>query len=137
MKATHPEYIPKLKALYALLEHHIAEEEKDDLPKFERALNSEDGVSEKLAASFQRTKAFIPTRSHPSAGEVRSIAPYQRGQANQYSEPRFRISHGIADGSYRQARRSLPQVPREMNTSRSVARLLQSSSQVVRGLAFM
>ncbi|KAL5371052.1 hypothetical protein DPSP01_014523 [Paraphaeosphaeria sporulosa] len=69
MKASHPDYVSKLKSLYALLEQHIAEEERDDLPKFEKALNNEDGVSAKLAVNFQRTKAFIPTRSHPSAGE--------------------------------------------------------------------
>ncbi|KAK7178158.1 HHE domain-containing protein [Paraphaeosphaeria sporulosa] len=69
MKASHPDYVPKLKSLYALLEQHIAEEERDDLPKFEKVLNNEDGVSAKLAVNFQRTKAFIPTRSHPSAGE--------------------------------------------------------------------
>ncbi|KAK7178328.1 HHE domain-containing protein [Paraphaeosphaeria sporulosa] len=69
MKASHPNYVPKLKSLYALLEQHIAEEERDDLPKFEKVLNNEDGVSAKLAVNFQRTKAFIPTRSHPSAGE--------------------------------------------------------------------
>ncbi|KAJ4352184.1 uncharacterized protein N0V89_007531 [Didymosphaeria variabile] len=70
MKASHPEYVPKLKSLYTLLEQHIAEEERDDLPKFEKALSNEDGVSAKLAANFQRTKKFLPTRSHPSAGEA-------------------------------------------------------------------
>ncbi|KAL5435039.1 hypothetical protein PMIN07_012275 [Paraphaeosphaeria minitans] len=73
MKVSHPDYIPKLKSLYTLLEQHIAEEERDDLPKFEKALNDEDGASAKLATNFQRTKAFIPTRSHPSAGEVCSM----------------------------------------------------------------
>jgi len=71
LKASHPEFIPELKALYAKLEEHIVEEEKDDLPKFEKALSQgeNEGVSAKLAVNFERTKAFIPTRSHPSAGE--------------------------------------------------------------------
>ncbi|KAL1596292.1 hypothetical protein SLS60_008937 [Paraconiothyrium brasiliense] len=69
MKSEDPEYIPKLKTLYTLLERHIAEEEKEDLPKFEKALSRQDGASAKLAANFQRTKNFVPTRSHPSAGE--------------------------------------------------------------------
>jgi hypothetical protein len=78
MKASHPSYIGKLKSLYAVLEHHIVEEERDDLPKFEEALRNHDGASAKLAASFERTKAFVPTRSHPSAGEVRSTALFTR-----------------------------------------------------------
>ena len=64
-------YIPKLKEIWSLLERHIAEEEKDDLPALEQALSSEKnrGNSESLAKNFARTKAFVPSRSHPSAGE--------------------------------------------------------------------
>ena len=53
------------------LQSHIEEEEKDDLPKIENALSQGEnqGASEKLANNFERVKAFIPTRSHPSAGE--------------------------------------------------------------------
>ncbi|KAK7177355.1 HHE domain-containing protein [Paraphaeosphaeria sporulosa] len=75
--------------LTTLLEQHITEEERDDLPKFEKALNNEDGVSTKLATNFQRTKAFIPTRSQPSAGEVCSITLYHRAQAYVQSESRI------------------------------------------------
>jgi len=52
------------------LSQHIQEEEKDDLPALETALASTDAsVSETLAKKFGRTKAFVPSRSHPSAGE--------------------------------------------------------------------
>lgn len=44
---------------------HVEEEEADDLPKLERVLSASD--SEKLGASFERTKMFVPSRSHPSA----------------------------------------------------------------------
>ena len=64
-------YVPKLKSLWDVLKQHIAEEEGDDLPKLEQALRS--GDSEKLAKNFGRTKAFVPSRAHPSAGEVRQF----------------------------------------------------------------
>ncbi|KAK3215780.1 hypothetical protein GRF29_8g1029373 [Pseudopithomyces chartarum] len=69
LQASHPEYVPELKKLYAALDAHIKEEEKDDLPKIEKALIEHQDASAKLGANFQRVKAFIPTRSHPSAGE--------------------------------------------------------------------
>jgi hypothetical protein len=47
-----------------LLEH-IKEEENDDLPALEKAIATAE--SESLAKSFERTKAFVPSRSHPSA----------------------------------------------------------------------
>jgi hypothetical protein len=47
-----------------LLEH-IKEEESDDLPALEKAIATAE--SESLAKSFERTKAFVPSRSHPSA----------------------------------------------------------------------
>lgn len=47
------------------LNEHIEEEEKEDLPKLERVLSGPDSVS--MANSFRRTKAFVPTRSHPWA----------------------------------------------------------------------
>lgn len=47
------------------LNEHIEEEEKDDLPTLENALSRPDSVS--MAKSFGRTKAFVPTRSHPMA----------------------------------------------------------------------
>ena len=53
------------------LSEHIKEEERDDLPSLEKALQSPEAGkdTEDLATSFERTKMFIPTRSHPSAGE--------------------------------------------------------------------
>jgi hypothetical protein len=72
MKSTDQNYVPKLKELYAKLEQHIKEEERDEIPALEKRLaedHTTSSVSETLAKSFGRTKHFIPTRSHPSAGE--------------------------------------------------------------------
>jgi hemerythrin-like domain-containing protein len=72
LKPKDAEYIPTLKALWANLEQHIKEEEHDDIPALEHALatdHNNTGVSEQLATKFGRTKAFVPSRSHPSAGE--------------------------------------------------------------------
>lgn len=65
MKPSHSDYESTLKALMGDLSKHIEEEEKDDLPKLEDALTTEE--SEELATSFGRTKIFVPSRSHPSA----------------------------------------------------------------------
>jgi len=65
MKPDQPEFKPTLKSLMDDLAQHIKEEERDDLPALEKALA--DGDSESLANSFERTKMFVPTRSHPSA----------------------------------------------------------------------
>ena len=70
MKPSDANYIPKLKTLMSELSEHINEEERDDLPALEKALASNDKKdSEDLAKSFGRTKMFVPSRSHPSAGE--------------------------------------------------------------------
>ncbi|KAF2198372.1 HHE domain-containing protein [Delitschia confertaspora ATCC 74209] len=69
MKPKDPNYVPKLKSLWAVLYEHIQDEEKNDLPAFEAALEKTTGTSESLAKNFGRTKAFVPSRSHPSAGE--------------------------------------------------------------------
>jgi hypothetical protein len=69
MNAKDPNYVPKLKELWSVLAEHIKEEEKQDLPALESALESQTGQSGSLAKSFGRTKAFVPSRSHPSAGE--------------------------------------------------------------------
>jgi len=66
MGSTNPDYIPKLKELWGALSEHIKGEEEHDLVSLEAVLKSE---SEQLAKSFCNTKMFIPTRSHPSAGE--------------------------------------------------------------------
>jgi hypothetical protein len=71
MNAADSTYISKLKEIWSLLEHHIEDEESRDLPALEKALSSSEnrGSSESLAKNFGRTKAFVPSRSHPSAGE--------------------------------------------------------------------
>jgi hypothetical protein len=54
------------------LSEHIKDEETIDIPMLEQTLASDHsttGVSESLATKFGRTKAFVPSRSHPSAGE--------------------------------------------------------------------
>ncbi|KPM41643.1 hypothetical protein AK830_g4888 [Neonectria ditissima] len=69
MSSSDPNYITKLSELWAPLSEHIKEEETRDLPALEAKLQSAQGESEALSTSFGRTKAFVPTRSHPSAGE--------------------------------------------------------------------
>ncbi|KAF2870069.1 HHE domain-containing protein [Massariosphaeria phaeospora] len=71
MKAEDPNYVPQLKDLMSNLSHHIKDEENDDLPSLEKVLSDPDnaGISESLAKNFGRCKAFVPSRSHPSAGE--------------------------------------------------------------------
>lgn len=62
-------YVPKLQEIWKDLKVHIKEEEEKDLPAMEDALNSAAGESESMAKSFERTKNFVPSRSHPMAGE--------------------------------------------------------------------
>lgn len=69
MSASDPNYVPKLQELWKSLEEHIEEEERDDMPALEERLRSIEGETESMAKSFGRTKAFVPSRSHPSAGE--------------------------------------------------------------------
>ncbi|KAM5342169.1 hypothetical protein ACJ41O_015200 [Fusarium nematophilum] len=69
MRPQQREYLPKLKEIWSLLSKHIEEEESRDLPALEVAIRGEGGETESLARRFDRTKAFVPTRSHPSAGE--------------------------------------------------------------------
>ncbi|ETI25458.1 hypothetical protein G647_02231 [Cladophialophora carrionii CBS 160.54] len=59
------DFEPTIKSLWEVLTKHIEEEESDDLPKLEKAIP--DGNSSQMAKSFERTKMFVPTRSHPSA----------------------------------------------------------------------
>jgi hypothetical protein len=49
----------------------MKEEEERDLPALESALTAQAGADESnsMSTSFGRTKAFVPSRSHPSAGE--------------------------------------------------------------------
>ncbi|KAL1839268.1 hypothetical protein VTJ49DRAFT_1705 [Mycothermus thermophilus] len=75
LKPSNPEYVPKLRELWGVLSAHIEEEERSDLPALEAALSKGGAVSTAgeesaaMAKTFDRTKMFIPTRSHPSAGE--------------------------------------------------------------------
>ncbi|KAF4503324.1 hypothetical protein FAGAP_478 [Fusarium agapanthi] len=69
LKTQDPEYVPKIKEIWGLLEKHIEEEENRDLPALEQAIKSHDQETASLATQFARTKQFVPTRSHPSAGE--------------------------------------------------------------------
>jgi hypothetical protein len=69
LKPVDTNYVSKLKELWAPLVEHIKEEEHGDLPALESALQDTAGESASLAKSFSRTKAFVPSRSHPSAGE--------------------------------------------------------------------
>ena len=75
LNAADDAFVPKLEEIWTELKHHIEEEESKDLPDLERALSSRptrgssDASSESLARKFERTKAFVPSRSHPAAGE--------------------------------------------------------------------
>jgi hypothetical protein len=60
-----PEFKPTLQELWDNLDQHIKEEETDDLVALEKVLPDADSVD--MAKSFDRTKMFLPTRSHPSA----------------------------------------------------------------------
>ncbi|WWD02352.1 hypothetical protein V865_000391 [Kwoniella europaea PYCC6329] len=65
LEPSNPEFERTLKQLMDELSEHIKGEEQEDMPKLEQSLPG--GESAELATSFQRTKKFVPTRSHPSA----------------------------------------------------------------------
>jgi hypothetical protein len=65
LKPASSDFLPTLEALMNDLNEHIREEESDDLPALETALQTAE--SESMAKSFGRTKAFVPSRSHPTA----------------------------------------------------------------------
>ncbi|KAI1379694.1 hypothetical protein F4677DRAFT_290793 [Hypoxylon crocopeplum] len=65
MKPGDADFIPTLESLMQDLKVHIQEEEEHDLVKLEEALLP--SRSKDLAQQFEMTKAFTPTRSHPSA----------------------------------------------------------------------
>jgi len=65
MNVDDPEFRLTLDKLMDSLTEHMKQEEDVDLPTFEKKLDEAD--SNKLLKSFQRTKHFVPTRSHPSA----------------------------------------------------------------------
>lgn len=94
LNAVDDAFIPKLEGIWTELEHHIEEEESKDLPDLERALSSRpirgssDGSSDSLAKKFERTKAFVPSRSHPAAGEN----PYFESAVGMLAAPIDRIA---------------------------------------------
>lgn len=65
MSPADPEFWPVLDTLMDTLHHHIEHEKEEDMPRLEGILSREE--SQELAKQFQRTKAIVPTRSHPSA----------------------------------------------------------------------
>ncbi|KAF7532799.1 hypothetical protein G7054_g7625 [Neopestalotiopsis clavispora] len=65
LSPTDPNFSPLLESIYQDLQQHIAQEESDDLVALEQAISSAE--SSQLRTLFERTKAFTPTRSHPSA----------------------------------------------------------------------
>ncbi len=69
MKSTDEDYVAKLKEIWGPLSKHMKEEEEGDMPALEDKLSSAQGQSESMATAFSYTKVFVPSRSHPSAGE--------------------------------------------------------------------
>lgn len=65
LNSTDPEFTPTLDKLFRDLQAHVKAEETEDLPTLEKALSGD--VTADIAKSFERTKMFTPTRSHPSA----------------------------------------------------------------------
>ncbi len=65
LKPIDAEFDSTVKALWSDLAQHIKEEEEHDLIVLEKAL--QESESENLVTQFNRTKKFIPSRSHPSA----------------------------------------------------------------------
>lgn len=65
MEPSDVEFVSILKSLWGDLAQHIKEEEESDIKALEDALHESDSRS--LARSFNRTKKFVPSRSHPSA----------------------------------------------------------------------
>ena len=65
MSPSSDEFAPLLDRLLKDLHTHIEHESKEDMPRLEKLLSREE--SQALAASFERTKMIVPTRSHPSA----------------------------------------------------------------------
>lgn len=65
MSCSDPQFLPTIRALMDDLSQHLKEEETNDVPKLDNALSWQE--SNRLARSFDRTKMFVPTRSHPGA----------------------------------------------------------------------
>ncbi|EAW09870.1 HHE domain protein [Aspergillus clavatus NRRL 1] len=65
LKSTDPRFLPTLTSLMADLKEHMMSEEAEDIPRLDSALSEEESVG--LSQSLNRTKIFVPSRSHPSA----------------------------------------------------------------------
>lgn len=65
LKPGDPAFLPTLRGMLDDLEHHFRQEEREELVWLEEALSQAE--SEALARSFERTKLFVPSRSHPMA----------------------------------------------------------------------
>lgn len=65
MSPSDANYMPTIKNLMENLSKHMKEEEIEDLVKLDKALSQDQ--KESLGKSFDRTKAFVPSRAHPSA----------------------------------------------------------------------
>ncbi|GFZ42325.1 Uncharacterized hemerythrin-like protein [Saitozyma sp. JCM 24511] len=76
MKPSDLDFDFTIETLFNDLKEHIKDEERDDLPKLEEVLSREDSRS--LASEFERTKKFVPTRSHPSAPDKPVIAELEK-----------------------------------------------------------
>lgn len=69
MNSSDKDYISTLKGIWGPLKKHMKEEDNDQMPILESRLDSAEEESATMAKSFERTKMFVPTRSHPAAGE--------------------------------------------------------------------
>jgi hypothetical protein len=65
LKAGTMDFVPSSESLINDLAEHLNGKEMADLPALDSALSSEDSKS--LATTFRRTKAFLPSRCHPTA----------------------------------------------------------------------
>lgn len=65
LASTDPRFIPTLKGLMNDFGIHARHEEDVDLPKLETMLSKDQSVE--LTKSLERTKVFVPSRSHPHA----------------------------------------------------------------------
>lgn len=63
LRSTDPRFIPTLQVLMEDLERHMRHEEEEELVRLEDLLSRAD--SEALTRSLDRTKMFVPSRSHP------------------------------------------------------------------------
>ncbi|KAI1805582.1 HHE domain protein [Daldinia bambusicola] len=63
LQAEDPDFEPTFRALFSDLRRHVQEEEEHDLPALEAKLDKDALLQ--LGRSFERTKGFVPTRSHP------------------------------------------------------------------------